>query len=454
MTKYILLLLLIPTLLLGAGTEYDSTTNPAWEWPDTVTTVNTSGRDFRGYSQHLWIDSSGALFCLYPWGSSGLFHFFGTYNNFTSVWTNAAEPNLGVAAGASFGDSSFIMYHSGTGGVTARCFFAKYNDSARVVLDTIETNTGSSTTPNFWLVGNTMLAYHRRNLDVNQTGILYKAASAIPATTPWTIVDSQNTGGQQWGSGFRWGMPGGICIYLDAQDSIIYADSINGFDTLSGTAIGISPQVTYGTAQAALTYDIDWYRGDTLHIAYMRSESLYYAKFYRSGTFNSQTITLIGSRVCLEDSTQVITPIASGTPGFLYSLPQLQISTVGRGDTVFVFYLLHPDQASPRLPAIYYKMSTNGGTSFGARTLWKDSTSTRKYHQLTTPSVIPRNYPATGQIRLVAAYKDSTDTAARDIIRFYTEILSSSSGAPGHRHEPRGTAVHHSPQGSTARHKP
>ena len=416
--KYIIFLLLFFVVigLSQAGIEYTYPTTGA----DSLGAVSDGpGGGFYRSGYKMGVSTTGNLFLIYKHRSAPQ---RATNILKTNDWgINWSSDSLITGAYIfaneiyCFGDSCFIVGAKSTYSPVIK----KYLGMTGGILDTVGSITTSYTSENrigFNVIGSHILIVNRTASAQYQWAL---SAGELTQSTVWNLLGESPSQGEGLCSPFRWtGGVGGALIAYDWGNKYLYSvDSLIGLDTLMTNFIPYSTgsnfmgwMITLHDSTGLFAYQTATTIGaDSLNVKKFRVDSV------GTGTSGNGT-----GKVTILDTT-LIESHASIFTGWMY---QPTLSSIEGTDTVFIFYLYQSDTLNVDSLDICYKMSVDGGLTWGSRQILKPAIKGKKIWDLQSP---PTLYSAANIIKLVVAYTDSTVGATgndQDHLNVYIENLT------------------------------
>ena len=413
--KYIIVLLLL-AVSVQAGVEYTPTTTGA----DSLGAISeTAGAAFYRSGYKMAMDQSGNLFLIYKHRSSNQ---RATNILKTSDWGVSWSSDsliLGEAVFPNqiycFGDSCYII---GVGN-NVPPVIRKYVGLTKSILDTVTFGGDEYTGTNRVAMGLIAGTLGDQILVVNRTGSSLMqyclSTGEMTQSTVWNPIGTSVSIGEGIRMPFRFtGAPGGAIITYDwgIYKYLYSIDSVSGLDTLNTSWI---PYGTANTSECGINL-----KGDTGLFAYQYS---------KTGTTNALWVKKFRVHDLGEHlgGVTVIDSALIESAGFIAGewISQPTLSSVFPTDTAFIFYVMQADTLNEKDSLdICYKMSTDGGTTWGSRQILKAAVKGKKIWSLQSP---PDLYSADNTIRIAVAYTDSTvGTTAdqNDKLNVYLETLN------------------------------
>ena len=338
----------------------------------------------------------------------------------------------------SFGDSMYAL--TGRSAASNNFWLSKFSGDpfGLTIFDTITYTgySGAGGTPVFTmsLSNDSIIVVHCEETGTPDSMFGIISNGALGQTTTWARLDSADlTKPPGLKIPFRETVPG-ILWHAYQESTLYWIDRTAGFDTIDTY---IAP-LGGATGNASGTTNIVQVDGDTALIAYQKTvaagtDALWSKRFRISGVGAGSGTTVDLDSALIEAHTSIPT-------GFHY-FPTYSVVGVN-GDTVLLYYRYWADTLNVDSMDIAYKMSTDGGATWGSRTIYVAAVNASKRWMLEAPSKI---YLRGSYLLRGVMWTDSVTT--RDTMRAFLDSVAVTPPAPAWI-----SGVHHSKAGIMTAH--
>jgi len=424
--KYLILLLLLPTLLT-AGTLYEPATTSA-------TTIGTATEGKGGFGKmgfKVAVESTGTGWgFLMGHGSSNIKLL--TYNG--STWTmNTAFFGFTGDDGSSYygiqayGDSMFAY---GQEGVNANLTIKKIvgvtpattgNDTVAAATSAVRAglvllNSGRSGKTGT----DSIMMQFRWETTTTDTNWVVKNNGALASSNTYTKTDTNTTIFPEGPRIPYW--YGNALLIFDEEGLDLFIEDSTGHRSTLTTALfdmGAPPNQWPGIASLDQLQYTMVTKADTLYLAWQDAEVCYVKRMRISGS-PPTTLTLIDSTIILA-AADMPTPVVATNPGYLTTFWEPQFTVVA--DTVYLFGHWWADQANLDSADICYWKGV--GASWGEKTILLAAVNQRAWWRLQAPPFVPTNG---GAYTIPIALCDSSSGSNQDSLYVYAETFGSGGG--------------------------
>ena len=406
MKRLIFCLLILLPAMLEAGTQYlvdyPLMTANGLERRSSKVTMTTSGGFAVFYCENRVVD---------VWWVGSMPAFDGTwdYDTLKAMLTN----NNAYSGARAYGDSAFFITQNDSGGHDD-FLLAKWSgvNFSRQIIDSV-TYTGYGGVPGapvftFMLHGTSkILLLHREETGATDSLFLMLSDGQLTQTTDWVRLDSGLSPGTCYYTDFGWsgGTKGGL-LGANIDRSVFWADTVGGFDTLHTSFVPYTGNITTAF-NVAQRIDSNGIVAEQM-AATSGNDHLYSKRFKASATgAGSGAIVFIDS-VKIED--------AANCPDGFHWNPFYSITP--SGDTVILYYLWWNNAANTDSADIAYKISTDGGETFGSRNILVPAVDGKKRFNLQAP---PDIYTVGSNLLLGICWQDSI--SSNDTLRAFLDSI-------------------------------
>jgi hypothetical protein len=422
--KRLLLLLLLFYPTLWAGTQY----NPASTGADSV---STSG--VRRYRVTMQAINQNSFAMLYTQGSGINARLLYTDDAGTTWATHYNVFSKAVYAGSSIGLYKFGSYYyanySGNGvtdSMQVRQWDVTDGTLSAAILDTINGYKGGTVGGddgiNRW--GDSILVFHESECGATDTSYILLTTGGFVQNATYSVIDKA-----PWnkGSGTRINALHGMYIMENTTEDLFWGDPYGGFDTLSASVVPYNIVNQDAELAVWLTPYMDSLFGIIWQVATAGSDSL---TIYRC---RGRALGAGSGTVAYDDTALIEKADSLPTPNLTTFLTSAEpvISWVNGTRWVYIFYKHWPDQSNLDSANIVYRLSSDTGRTFGARTILVPAINSNRRWHLSGLGNMPYD-AGTGRTTGWLAWSDSLGSNLDSLHLYkFTELLDSNIAATG-----------------------